>query len=238
MLAILPESNARRRRSPAGVAWSFLLHFGVATLATVATGMARDAVPSPPPTPDTVVWVSPASPIVPQGGGGRQTSGDAPADPTAPTMPAPIEVPVGIPPVDPSGPVIGIGPATEDHAVRSLLGTRRGVGGDHPGGAGGAHLAIPERVAIALPGNPRPRYPEVLRAAQIEGTVLVDCVVDTTGTIDPSSVRIIDSDHDHFTAAVRDVLPKLRFAPAETGGRRVRQWVRIPFEFRLSPRTQ
>ena len=77
----------------------------------------------------------------------------------------------------------------------------------------------------------------MLRTAAVEGEVLIDCVVDTSGAIDPASVRVIDSDHDAFTAAVREVLPRLRFAPAEAGGRRVRQWVRIPFEFRLSRNT-
>ena len=59
-------------------------------------------------------------------------------------------------------------------------------------------------------------------------------VVDTTGRADMSTLRILQSDHQLFSDAVRQVLPKLRFIPAEVGGTKVRQLVQQPFRFGLS----
>ena len=234
MLSTLPESAGGSRRSPGGVAWSILLHVTVIALVTAVT--ARRVTPAPPPPidADSVTWVD-MMPTRQSGGGGGTSSSPSPP---SPAVPVPVEVPIGLPPIDPVAPPIqwAIGDAVVDPSelVRGHTGRANAAGGGD--GPGAPYASRPERLAAALLGNPRPRYPGMLRTAAIEGEVLIDCVVDTTGAIDPTSVRIIDSDHDAFTAAVREVLPRLRFTPAETGGHKVRQWVRIPFEFRLSPR--
>ena len=80
----------------------------------------------------------------------------------------------------------------------------------------------------------RPRYPESLRQAAIDGTVLVRFVVDTTGRVDMSSVAVVSSTHDLFTRAVRDALPGFRFKPAESGGHHVRALAEMPFEFQIT----
>lgn len=79
-----------------------------------------------------------------------------------------------------------------------------------------------------------PQYPPVLRRAGIDGRVLVRFVVDTTGRIDTSSVRVLKSTHDLFTRAVRDALTGFRFRPAEVGRRRVAALAEMPFEFRIT----
>lgn len=63
---------------------------------------------------------------------------------------------------------------------------------------------------------PQPRYPEVLRAQRMEGEVVVQFLVDETGRVDVSSMKILRSPHELFTAAVRNVLPKFRFEPARS----------------------
>lgn len=99
---------------------------------------------------------------------------------------------------------------------------------------GGAYLVTEvERVAEPFPGNPVPRYPESLRAAEIEGTVTLLFVIDTTGRADLSTLRVKRTDSDLFTASVRDALEKSRFRPAEIGGRKVRMLVEQPFVFAL-----
>jgi protein TonB len=88
-----------------------------------------------------------------------------------------------------------------------------------------------ERQALPLAGNPAPVYPPMLRSANVEGEVLAQFVVDTTGAVDMTTFRILKSTHDLFTSAVKALLPNLRFSPAEVGGRRVRQLVQMPFQF-------
>lgn len=84
-----------------------------------------------------------------------------------------------------------------------------------------------------LPGNPKPEYPRKLKAARIEGLVVVEYVVDTLGRAEPGSVKFLRSTDSLFSAAVRDALPRMRFVPAEFGRRRVRQVVQEPIRFTL-----
>lgn len=79
----------------------------------------------------------------------------------------------------------------------------------------------------------KPRYPESLRQAAIDGRVLVQFKVDTLGRIDPASVTILTSTHDLFSRAVRDALGGFRFRPAEVNGHRVIALAEMPFEFAI-----
>lgn len=83
------------------------------------------------------------------------------------------------------------------------------------------------------PSSAGPAYPETLRAAGIQGEVTAEWVVDTVGTADSATFRIVSSSHQLFTAAVRAVLPHMRFRPATLDGRHVRQFVRQQFRFEL-----
>lgn len=64
--------------------------------------------------------------------------------------------------------------------------------------------------------------------------MLVEFNVDTTGRADVKSLRVLKSSHADFTRAVREVLPRMRFSPAELDGCRVRQIVQLPFGFKLN----
>jgi protein TonB len=90
-----------------------------------------------------------------------------------------------------------------------------------------------EKAVVALEGNPPPRYPQFLAAAGVQGDVFVQFVVDTTGRVEPSSINFTRSSHRLFEGSVRDVLLRSRYAPAEFGGRRVRQLVEQAFSFNL-----
>jgi TonB family protein len=92
-----------------------------------------------------------------------------------------------------------------------------------------------DKPAVAYPDNPAPRYPELLRTAGVEGTVLAQFVVDTAGHPMLDTFKVLRSAHDLFTQSVRDALATMRFSPAEIGGRKVRQLVQMPFPFTIKP---
>lgn len=77
------------------------------------------------------------------------------------------------------------------------------------------------------------RYPVKLRNQQVEGEVLAQFVVDTTGEAILDTFHVLRTTHLEFADAVRAGLPAMRFNPAEIGGRRVKQLVQQPFTFSL-----
>jgi TonB family protein len=88
-----------------------------------------------------------------------------------------------------------------------------------------------EKPAQTAPNSPSPTYPASLRSKGIEGEVGVEFVVDKTGSVESGSAHVVKSTNPLFTSAVLDVLPQMRFVPAEIGGVRVRQLVHQPFTF-------
>jgi len=90
-----------------------------------------------------------------------------------------------------------------------------------------------EKLALMVPGSRGPVYPALLRSAGIEGTVLVQFVVDTLGRADMTTVQVLRSEHAFFTSAVKHALERMCFLPAEIGEHRVPQLVRQAFQFRL-----
>ncbi len=92
-----------------------------------------------------------------------------------------------------------------------------------------------EKPARPNPQNAPPTYPDMLRSARIEGRVLAQFVVDTTGAVELSTFKILKSPHDLFSNAVHLALPNMLFSPAEIGGVKVRQLVQMPFTFTLPP---
>ena len=87
--------------------------------------------------------------------------------------------------------------------------------------------------AQAYPDNPAPRYPDSLQLAKIEGQVVVEFVVDTTGHVEMSTIKVDRSDNNLFTEAVKAVLPSTRFYPAVVGGRHVKELVTVPYVFAM-----
>jgi TonB family protein len=93
-----------------------------------------------------------------------------------------------------------------------------------------------EQPATPVPGNRGPRYPDAMRAAGVEGEVLAQFVLDTTGFANMSTFKVLKSTDSLFTEAVRGTLPTMRFNPAEVGGKKVKQLIQMPFQFNLSKR--
>jgi TonB family C-terminal domain len=91
-----------------------------------------------------------------------------------------------------------------------------------------------EKMTRIRPGANTPRFPIALRGQDIQGEVIVQFVVDSSGQPRMDTFRVVRSTHSAFTDAVRDWLPKARFYPAEIGGRHVAQMVQMPFTFQAS----
>ena len=80
-----------------------------------------------------------------------------------------------------------------------------------------------------------PLYPQSLLEAGIEGEVESQFVVDTSGKVDPASVKILFATDPEFDRSVRDALGEMSFRPAWRGKRRVRQLVQQRFRFHIEP---
>ena len=78
-------------------------------------------------------------------------------------------------------------------------------------------------------------YPPSLRASGVGGTVLAEFVVDTLGRVERENFGIVSSTDPLFGAAVQDAIEGGLFTPAIKAGRKVRQVVRQPFDFRPPP---
>ena len=170
--------------------------------------------PPPPPPPDVV-----AAPPPPKG---------------FQVLTAPVEIPDVIPEIDLTKKVI----SEEDFSGKGVAGgVAKGVEG---GKAPIVQTDQPyfefqvEKPVVPAPGSTSPRYPDMLRQAGVEGEVLAQFVVDTTGRAEAGSLKILKQSHDLFVQSVRNALPNMRFIPAEVGGRKVKQLVQQPFTFSIT----
>ena len=234
MLNVLPESRRVRRRGTTSGVISAAVHVGIIAAVAYASGAEPPRPPADPGREREVVYRNEPKPAEPRRTEPRPSAPTAPASPTVP-QPAgpvavpPIEVPPSLPPIgDPLGELV-----TRDSARVSVNG---GGPGDDSRGAG-ADSPLPneyaDKPALGVEGNPTPRYPDLLRAAGVRGSVVMRFVIDTTGRVAARTVEARHSDDELFTAAVRAVLPRMRFLPAEANGRKVPVLVEQRFEFRL-----
>jgi len=123
------------------------------------------------------------------------------------------------PPASLTGQTILVGVGRRPAANDTLL-TRFHVCPARPGGSGGR----------------TPAYPEELLRAGIQGTVLAQFVIDSTGHPDMRTFRALEGPrrppaHPLFVAAVREALPYMRYVPGTRDGKRARQLVQQPFAF-------
>jgi len=81
--------------------------------------------------------------------------------------------------------------------------------------------------------GPLPAYPDLLRQAGIQGRVVLEAVVDTTGRVLSQSISVVSATNPGFIAPARQALVATLFRPAMIGGTPVRMRVRIPYEFAI-----
>ena len=233
MFGELLESRAKRARNRGAMIASLVGHGVFITLAVLATRTQLTArvpdervVPLPVLPPDPPRHPPVPAPALPLRSPGRPVIG--------PVIVPPLVIPDVILPVDPQVEIPLPDPTDWEWGPRVRGDTSSRASTSTPG----VDDAIPfasgvDKPAMALPGNPAPHYPEVLRRTGVHGEVTVEVVVDTTGRAQMESLRIVASDHPLMTEAVRSALARARFLPAETGGRRVRMWIRQTFVFEM-----
>lgn len=98
-----------------------------------------------------------------------------------------------------------------------------------PGGIDGL---LTDEHAEVLTG-PLPVYPDLLRQAGVQGRVVLEAVVDTTGRVLLQSISVVSATNPGFVTSARQALIATLFRPAMVGGKAVRMRVRIPYEFAI-----
>lgn len=235
----LVESKRKKQRSPGGIAISFLLH-GLLIVGTVyATAQATETFEKPKQEKVEFVEVKKEEPPPPKNEPPPPPPPDIVAAPPPPKgfqiLTAPVEIPDVLPDIDLSKKVTD----EADFSGKGVAGgTAKGVEGGKPVTVANNDQPFfefqVEKPVQALPGGSQPRYPDILRQAGVEGEVLAQFVVDTTGRAEMSSYKVLKTTHELFGNAVKNALPGMKFIPAEVGGRKVRQLVQQPFTFAIS----
>ena len=141
------------------------------------------------------------------------------------TIVAPTDIPTNIPPVN----------LQEHFDPKDFSGV--GVEGGVAGGlvpSGDAVLSVdvvqekPERLA-----GPQPFYPPLLQQAGIEGTVMVQAIIDTMGRVETNSVRITQTANPGFNDSAKQAVLKSLFRPARVYGKAVRVLIQIPIAYTI-----
>ncbi len=230
----LVESRAKRAPRVGGSVASVIAHAGLIALVVALTANAGAIADEPP--DERVIFTPkvpppPPPPIAPRAPDNRVFA-SSPKGP--PALIPPIEIPDVVMPPDLSKPLTNL----EDW---NTVGVRGGRRDGYPSITKALvdDMAIytretVDKYVVMAPGTTGPSYPEMLRAAGVDGMVLAQFVVDTLGRADLSTLEFLEASHPLFADAVRRALPRVRFLPAESGGRRVRQLVQQPFRFGLN----
>ena len=230
----LIESKPKVQRSPGATAFSVFLHTVLILGAVYATTQAdeianavkeekvefmEEVKPKEEPPPPEKAPPPPEIAAAPPPPKGFQV------------LTAPIDIPDVIPDID-------LTKSITNEADFSGVGVAGGVAKGVEGGTGPVITDAPlyefqvEKTAVSL-GNAPPAYPSVLQSTRVSGRVTATFVVDTSGRAEPGTFKALESDHELFTQAVKNALPRMRFIPAEVGGRKVKMWVQQAFEFQL-----
>jgi TonB family protein len=86
----------------------------------------------------------------------------------------------------------------------------------------------PERLA-----GPPPVYPPLLQQAGIEGTVMVQAIIDTMGRVEPASIKITQTANPGFNESAKAAVLKSLFRPARVYGKAVRVLIQIPIAYTI-----
>lgn len=225
----LLESKAKKQKMAGGTVFSIVLHTVLISAAVYATARAgaKDEkakaekiqfvemkkeppkVPDKPPPPKEVV-VKPPPPK------GFQV------------LRAPVRIDIKIPEID-------LSKAITNESDFSGKGVKGGTGSGVVGGVANTNQTYfefqVEKPAEMLPESPKPKYPSVLESSGIAGEVQAQFVVSSAGKADMDSFKVLKSTNELFTQAVKNVLPRMRFSPAQIGGKPVNQLVQQSFQF-------
>jgi len=95
--------------------------------------------------------------------------------------------------------------------------------------------SVVEERPEAISGPP-PRYPDLLRQAGIDGRVLLEFVVDTSGHVERGSVKVLSSTNQLFEQPAREAISQWTFRPGKISNHPVRVRVQQPINFQIQGR--
>jgi len=82
--------------------------------------------------------------------------------------------------------------------------------------------------------QPLPEYPDIAKRSNLEGIVIVEFVIDTTGGVLPGSARIVQARPEGiFEDAAREAIYKWSFSPGQQRDQKVRVRWQQPIRFKL-----
>lgn len=139
------------------------------------------------------------------------------------TVFAPTDIPTDIPPINLQ--------EKFDPRDYSGSGVEGGIGTGVSSGEVFAEALVderPEPLSFVL------EYPPLLKQAGIEGSVLLEFVVDTMGRAEPRTIKVIQSPNAEFERSARQGVTRMLFRPGRVHGRAVRVLVRLPVHFKLN----
>jgi len=136
------------------------------------------------------------------------------------TVDLPAQIPTDIPPVD----------LQQRFDPKDY--SRSGVEGGLSRNEVYAEGLVEERPALL--SAPPPIYPALLKQAGIQGRVILPAVIDTTGRVEPASVRIMTSPHPAFDQPTKDWVLKALFRPARLHGRGVRVLINLRVDYSIT----
>jgi TonB family protein len=87
----------------------------------------------------------------------------------------------------------------------------------------------PERMS-----GPLPRYPAMLRQAGIEGRVMIEFMITSEGTVDSSSVNVVESTNRAFEGPAKEVIRGSLYSPGEVDGEPVTTMVTQQIGFTIA----
>jgi TonB family protein len=142
------------------------------------------------------------------------------------TVVAPTEIPTNIPPIN----------LQEHFDPKDYTGS--GVeGGTGTGIVPSSDQVFMESVVEERPeilSGPQLQYPDLLRQAGIEGRVLVQAIIDTSGRAEPTSVKVVQSPNPGFDQPAKTYVLRALFRPARVHGRAVRVLINQPIDFKIT----
>lgn len=193
---------------------SITIHVGLG--AAVLFGTAKPSRSDPVRPIERQIFFQPADPVTGGDAGGLSLPG-----PISVAPPDLGTIPVSTTLLKTAGPMPIFSPVYSGAVTSSGAGQPAGLG----------ELLTDEHADVL--SGPLPVYPDLLRQAGIEGKVVLEAVVDTTGRVLSQSVAIVTASNPGFIAPARQALLATLFRPAMVGGKPVRMRVRIPYEFAI-----
>jgi TonB family protein len=141
---------------------------------------------------------------------------------------APVEVPHELPGIDLS--------QRFDPRDFSGVGVEGGVFGDSAAGPVDLGQVFRDAVVDVMPERvscPPAQYPAEMWQARIEGTVVLQFVVETDGHVEPETIEVVRSTHEAFEAPAKEMTAGCMFRPGRVRTAAVRVLIRMPLMFTL-----